>query len=215
MGTRFGPSWPRLAQWSSTGFLVSGAGLLSALVLGVVNELTAVSVSEVAFSAVVLPSFLVLSLFALPGFYPYVAEGSPRLALAGGVAAGVTAATIVFQLVGKTVLHLVGAVGFTEEGPLLIGFFIWLLAFFVSVVLYGLASLYGGEPSRLVGALLLVIALDPTTSLLNDALALDLGVAVLYASVGIAGVSMLAIGASLRGITRLTTDSPAGSETTT
>lgn len=214
MRTSVGPSWPRLAQWSSTGFVLTGVGFFAALALLVVDTVTAMTVSETAISVVTVPSLLVLTLVALPGFYPYVADASPRLALAGVVAAVVSAATTVFMVVGSVALALLGVSGFTEEGPLSVGFLVVMFAMLASILLYALASLYSGEPSRFVGVLLLVIVTEPATTLFNDALGLDLGIALLYLTLGIAGVSIAAIGVSLRSVTD-GTEVPAGSETAT
>lgn len=190
--------WRWLEQWSPIAFAVSGLGFLIALTLIVVDAITAVTVPEVILSVFSVPTMFVLSLVALPGFYPYVADASPRLALGGVVAAVVAGVSITLMTVGKIVLDLLGIIGFTEEGPLLAGFFLWLFAFFLSVLLYGVASVRTGEPSRVVGLLLLVIIAEPGSALLNDVVGLDLGIVILYATLGVAGTGFLAIGYLLR-----------------
>lgn len=190
--------WRSLERWSPTAFVVSGLGFLLALALLVVDAVTAVTVPEVWLSIVTVPTMFLLSVVALPGFYPYVADASPRVALAGGVAAVVAGASIVLVTVGKVALHLLGVIAFTEEGPLVAGFFLWMFAFFLSVLLYGVASARTGEPSRLVGVLLLVIVVEPATTLLNDVVSVDVGVFFLYATLGVAGGAFLGVGYLLR-----------------
>lgn len=198
MGVNLNIPWTRLERWSPTGFMLGGVGFLTALVLLLVDEMSAITVPEMALSVVVVPSLFVLTVFALPGFYPYVADGSPRLALIGGVAGFVAGAVMTFQTVAKAALHMLGILGFTEEGPLVGLFFILLFAFFLSVLFYGIASVQSGEPSRLIGALLLLIIVEPGSALLNDVIGLELGIAILYVTVGVAGAALLAIGYQLR-----------------
>lgn len=187
-----------LEQWSPIAFVVSGLGFLIALALILVDGATAVTVPEMTIALVTIPTMVVLSLVALPGFYHYVTDASPRLALGGFVAAAVAGASITLMVVLSVILDLLGIIGFTEEGPLIAGFFLWLLAFFLSVLLYGVASARTGEPSRVVGLLLLVIITEPGAALLNDVVGLNLGVVVLYATLGIAGSGFFAIGYLLR-----------------
>jgi hypothetical protein len=187
-----------LEQWSPVGFIVGGLGFLLALVPLLMDSMTSVAVPEIVVSVVVVPTMAVISLVALPGFYRYVADGSPRLAFAGFVAAAVAAASITLVTVGKVGLDLLGIVGFTEEGPLVAGFFLWMLGFFLSMLLYGLASIRSGEPSRVVGLLLLVVIVEPGTTLLNDVVGLDLGIVLLYATLAVAGGAFLGVGYLLR-----------------
>ena len=198
MWSNFDVPWKRLERWSPIGFIVGGGGFLISLALLVVDTMSAVTVPEIAVSVVVIPSLFALTVFAFPGFYPYVADGSSRLALAGLVAAVVGAATITVMTVGKVALHVLGVIGFTDEGPLVAGLFLWAVAFFLSVLFYGVASLRSGEPSRLVGLLLLVIVVEPASTLLNDVLGLDFGIAILYVTLGVAGLALVLIGYSLR-----------------
>lgn len=179
--------------------MLGGLGFLLSLALLLVDAMSAVTVPEMALSVVVVPSFFALCVVALPGFYPYVADASPRLALAGVVAGSVAGATITFETVTKTVLHVLGIIGFTEDGPLVAGFFLLLFAFFLSLLFYGVASLRSGEPSRLVGLLLLLIVVEPGSALLNDVAGLDFGIAVLYVTLAVAGAALFAIGYQLRG----------------
>ena len=198
MGVNIGIPWKRLERWSQIGFMVTGVASLLSLALLLVGEISAVTVPEIVLSVVVIPSLLALTVFALPGFYPYVADASPRLALIGGVAGFVAGAVMVFQLVATSALHVLGIIGFTEEGPLIGLFFLLLFALFLSVLFYGLASVRSGEPSRLVGLLLLVIVVEPGAALLNDVLGFDFGIEVLYVTLGVAGLAMFLIGYSLR-----------------
>jgi hypothetical protein len=197
MGVNIGVPWKRLERWSPIGFMVAGVGFLLSLALLLVGEISAVTVPEIVLSVVVIPSLLALTVFALPGFYPYVADTSPRLALIGGVAGFVAGAVMVFQLVAKSALHVLGIIGFTEDGPLIGLFFLLMFALFLSVLFYGLASVRSGEPSRLVGLLLLVIVVEPGAALLNDVLGFDFGIEVLYVTLGVAGLAMFLIGYSL------------------
>jgi hypothetical protein len=200
MQSKLNRLWGWLGQWSPIAFLVTGAGFLLALALLVVDTVATVNVPEMAIAVFTGPSLLALLLVGLPGFYPFVAEGSPRLALGGAVVATIGGAAIAVTILGKVALHLLGIIGFTEEGPLLAGFFIVMLALFLSVLLYGAASLTSGEPSRIVGLLLLVIILEPATVLLNDVIGVDVGIVIAFLTLGIAGTAFLAIGYSLRTI---------------
>jgi hypothetical protein len=167
-------------------------------VLIAVDTVETVSVPELAISVFVLPSLLVLLLVGLPGFYPFVADGSPRLALGGVAFATIGGVIIAVTAVGKLALDLMGIIGFTEEGPLVVGFFITMFSFFLSVLLYGVASVRSREPSRIVGLLLLVIIVEPAVVLLNDVFGIDLGIVVAFLSLAIAGMTFLAIGYLLR-----------------
>ena len=198
MGVNIGVPWKRLERWSPIGFMVGGVGSLLSLALLLVDTMSGVTVSEMVISVVVIPNLLALTVFALPGFYPYVADASPRLALIGGVAGFVAGAVMAFQLVAKSALHALGIIGFTEDGPLIGLFFLLMFAFFLSVLFYGIASVRSGEPSRLVGILLLVIIVEPGAALLNDVIGLNFGIAVLYVTLGVAGLALFLIGYSLR-----------------
>lgn len=188
-----------LEQWSPNGFVLGGVGFLLALVPLLVDAVSSVTVPEIVVSIFVVPTMAIISLVALPGFYRYVDDASPRLALGGFVAAAVAGASITVVTVGKVVLALLGVVGFTEEGPLVVGFFLWMLAFFLSMLLYGVASVWSGEPSRIVGVLLLAVIVEPGTTLLNDVVSVDIGVFILYATLAIAGGAFIGIGYLLRG----------------
>lgn len=198
MGVNVEIPWKRLEQWSPIGFIIGGGGFLVALALLVADGMTAVTVPEIVISVVVVPSLFALTVLGLPGFYPYVADASPRLALAGAVAGFVAGGVLLFMTVTKTALHVLGIIGFTEDGPLVGLFFLILFAFFLSVLFYGIASVRSGEPSRLVGILLLVIIVEPGAALLNDVIGLDFGIAVLYVTLGVAGVALILIGYGLR-----------------
>lgn len=198
MGVNVDIPWTRLEQWSPIGFMIGGGGFLVALALLVVDTISAVTVPEMALSLVVIPSIFVLTVFALTGFYPYVADASPRLALAGLAASVVGAVTITTMVVGKTILHVLGVIAFTDEGPLVAGFFLWLIAYFLSVFLYGVASFRSAEPSRLIGILLLIIVVEPASTLLNDLVGFDFGIALLYLTLGVAGAAFVLIGYQLR-----------------
>jgi len=186
--------WRRLEQWSSIGFAGCGVGFLMALALLVADSMGVVSMPEMVISVVVVPSMLLLSVVGLPGFYGYLADASPRLALSGAIAATVAGLSVIVTSVGKIGLDLLGIIGFTEEGPLLAGFFLFLIGFFLSVLLYGVASARTGEPSRLVGILLLVIVVEPALTLVNDLVGIDIGISVAFASLGIAGIALVLIG---------------------
>lgn len=201
MRVHFDIPWGRLERWSSIGFVISGVGTLLALVLLLLDPMFGMTPSEMVISAAVVPNLLALTVFALPGFYPYIADASPRLALIGGIAGFVAGATMVFQVAVTGALHVLGISGFTEEGPLIGLFFVLMLAIFLSLLFYGLASVLSGEPSRLVGILLLGIVVDPASTLLNDVLGLNLGIEVLYVTLVIAGGALCLVGYLLWGAT--------------
>lgn len=198
MGVNVDIPWRRLERWSHIGFTIGGVGFLVALALLVVDATMAVTVPEMVISVAIVPSLFALTVFGLPGFYPYVADASPRLALAGAVAGFVAGGVMLFMTVTKIALHVLGIIGFTEDGPLVGLFFLILFAFFLSVLFYGIASARTGEPSRLVGILLLVIIVEPGVALLNDVVGLELGIVVLYVALGVAGAALILIGYGLR-----------------
>lgn len=191
--------WAWLEQWSPVGFVVTGVGFLGAVALLVADTVAAVTISELLVSVFVVPSLLALFLVGLPGFYPYVADASPRLAL-GGVVAAIAGGTIVAVMTGaKIALDLLGVVGFTEEGPLVFGFILAFMALFLSVLFYGVASTRSGEPTRTVGLLLLLIIVEPAAVIVNDLVGIDVGVVVAFGTLGVAGIAFLAIGYILQG----------------
>ena len=49
-----------------------------------------------------------------------------------------------------------------------------------------------------VTGLLLVIVVEPASALLNDVVGLDFGIAILYVTLGVAGLALFLIGYSLR-----------------
>lgn len=190
--------WQRLEQWSPIGFIVGGLGTLIGVALLVLDTVTALTVPELVISVFTIPSYLALFAVALPGFYPYIADKSPRLARGGIVAVAVGLLSLVVTIGGSIVLDLLGVSGFMEEGPLLAGFFLMLVAFLLGIVLYGIASVRTGEPSRAIGVLLVLVVVEPGTALLNDLVGVDIGINVAYLTLGFAGVAFLAIGLLLR-----------------
>jgi uncharacterized membrane protein len=190
--------WAGLEQWSPVGFLVTGVGFSVACTLLVIDTLAAVTIHEIVVSIFIVPSLLALFLVALPGFYPYVGDASPRLALAG-VATAVGGGLIIAGLtISKIGLDLLGVIGFTEEGPLVFGFILAFIALYLSVLFYGLASSNSGVPSRSVGYLLLLISLEPATVLLTDVVGIDVGVVVALGTLGLSGLAFVVIGYILR-----------------
>lgn len=190
--------WAGLEQWSPVGFLVTGVGFSVACTLLMIDTLAAVTIPEIVVSIFIVPSLLALFLVALPGFYPYVADASPRLALAGvatAIGGGIMIAGLTISKIG---LDLLGVIGFTEEGPLVFGFILAFIALYLSVLFYGLASSNSGAPSRSVGYLLLVISLEPATVLLTDVVGIDVGVVVALGTLGLSGLAFVVIGYILR-----------------
>lgn len=185
-------------QWSPFGFAVTGVGFLAAATLLTLDAIAILVIPELVISVFVVPSLLALFLIGLPGFYPYVAESSPRLALAGLIAASAGGATVVVMTVAKVALDLLGVVGFTEEGPLVIGFILAFTAMLLSVIFYGVGSTRSGEPSRTVGLLLLLVIVEPAAVLVNDLVGIDVGVALAFGTLGVGGAAFLAIGYLLR-----------------
>lgn len=190
--------WGWLEQWSPIAFVMTGVGFSGACTLLVLDALFAVTISELIVSLLVVPGLLALFLVGLPGFYPYVSEASPRLALGGVFAAASGAIILAVMTLGKIVLDVFGIIGFTEEGPLVAGFILAFVALFLSVLFYGFASTRSGEPSRPVGYLFLLIILEPAAVLANDFLGIDVGIYLAFGTLGFAGLAFLAIGYLLR-----------------
>lgn len=190
--------WAWLERWSPIAFLISGVASLGACTLLVLDTLAIVTVSELLVSVFTVPAVVALFLVALPGFYPYVAEGSPKLALSGVLAATLGATSIAVLLIAKIALDRLGIIGFTEEGPLVIGFFLAFVALFLSVLFYGLASARSGEPARTVGFLLLLIIAEPATVLLNDVVGVDVGIVLALGTLGVSGLAFVVIGYILK-----------------
>ena len=74
MGVNIGIPWKRLERWSPIGFMFTGVGSLLGLALLLVDAMSGVTVSEMVMSVVVIPNLLALTVFALPGFYPYATD---------------------------------------------------------------------------------------------------------------------------------------------
>lgn len=200
--------WESLEQWSPTAFLVAGAALFGGFFLRA-GELIAVgeqfqAVPEWFFAIFTLIGVIAVSI-GLIGFYPYVADRSPWLALGGVIAAAIGGLSIVLAVGGSIVLDLLGILAFTagEGNPVLLAlFFLFIIGLLLSFLLYGIASVRTRSPSLVIGALLLVPIVEPIAVIFFDLLAVvNVGAAGLLATSAIYSVSLLAIGYFLRTVT--------------
>lgn len=138
----------------------------------------------------------------LLGFYPYVAEPTPRLSLGGVLTSTFGGVAVTVGIVGSIVIALTTQQTFGERPswgpPLLAVAFILAL---VSLLFYGVASIRTGSPSRTVGLLLLVPVvafLGQAVLLLTKILADSVLAGAQLILAGIMAVALLAVGYLLR-----------------
>ena len=150
--------WQTFERWSATAFFVAG-GLQLASPTHVVLEL---------FMDIPLPSWIV-ALFILPGLmatlvgllglYPRLIDRAPRLALAGGVMAGITGTILMMifgWILGGALLSVVSEIAIgTPPGVL---FSTFTLTMTLGFVFFGVATLRSPGFARSFGLLLLSFA---------------------------------------------------------
>lgn len=155
IGTRL---WRTLEGWTATAFFVAG-GLLLASPAHVGLELfTDVSLPTWLVTLFVMPG-LTTALFGLLGLYPRLADRAPRLALAGGVTAGITGTILALLfgwILGGTLVSAVpGIVIGTPPGVL---FTTVALTMTLGFLLFGFATLRSPDLAPSFGLLLLLFA---------------------------------------------------------
>lgn len=168
--------WEWFAQWGPVAFVLGGLGSVSVVSISVLEILVYGQrfqvMPEWGIALIVVPSLLA-TFIGLFGFYPYVSDHSPRLAL-GGIGAATFGGGLFIVTIGVTVvLDLLGIAEFTggEDIPALtIAFVLLLLALLASFLLYGVASTLTKRPSRAIGLLLLVPIVEPLFTILFDVL---------------------------------------------
>lgn len=187
-----------LEKWSGTAILSAGLLMSFGFLRGALDtvDVTTLAWPEWA-SAIIFIGSILLMFVGLVGFYPYIADRSPRLALAGAWTAAIGGASLVVTVTAGILLDLMGGTGFTsgENNPVLLGlFFLVMVCFFLTILFTGIASVRTKRPSRGVGLLLLVPIVEPGSVLVMDLIGIDLGFSVALATLGIAGISLVAAG---------------------
>lgn len=165
--------WNVLERWNSKTLVIAGIGSLTVVAISVL-ELAVYGqrfevVPEWGLAVIVIPTMFA-TLIGLLGFYPLVSEASPWLARGGAAGAAVGIASFLVTVVGGAILHLLGIVGFTEEGnPLILASFsLMFIGLLLSFLLYGIASVLTRRPSRLVGVFLLIPLVEPLSVFIID-----------------------------------------------
>lgn len=178
-------------RWSPVAFIVGGIGLLGTTVVGSLDVATVLQSPQwLAMGPLLIGLWFVF--VGLVGFYPQVAERSPRLSLGGVWTGGIAWAAWSVTMLAAITVDITSERTFADPGswgpPLLAGAFILALLSFLS---YGIASTLSESPSRTLGLLLLT------------PVALFLGQAVLLISKIVTGevIAMLQLG--LGGITAI------------
>lgn len=193
--------WAQLEDWSHLGFIVGGLLLLVSFVLVGVRDAMAVNMPELLISIFALPGIVIILLVGLLGFYPHLSEAAPRLALGGAVASVIGGLSLIVTTIGAIILQLTTETGFTqaEDVPLfLVLFFLVLGTFFLSFLLYGIGSVWTHQPSRSIGALLVIAAVEPASPFLFDIVGVDSGQFGAEITLGIAALAIVGIGVLLR-----------------
>lgn len=151
VSTRRGGS---LEQWSPTVFLVAGVLWLVDTVLLSIEHFAGVSIlgTPGAVNPVLYVSGLVAAIIGLLGFYPRLADRTPRLARISAGLVAVAGAAISIQLVWFVIATLLNQPD-PPGGPLMLSILVAALGF----ILFGIATLRTGVPSRAVGLLLLAV----------------------------------------------------------
>lgn len=138
-------------RWSATAFLVAGVALLVNFVLLVFERFGGASTPGVVGNVLVL-SALVAAAVGLLGLYPRLADHTPRLALVSAAAAAVAGVSFLVLFAWVVPARLLDQP--LPPGVLLVGA---VAVMFWGFLLFGVASLWTGVPSRTVGMLLLAV----------------------------------------------------------
>lgn len=147
--------WKSLEGQAATAFLVAGVLFPVGLVL-TVQDASSILDTVSPFLAV---GALVATFVGLFGMYPRLAEPAPKTALAGVLSATVALlaiVTLLVSVVGSALLFGTSLQGEVGIAPVM--FLLTLVTAGLSFLLFGVAGLRTGVPSRVVGALMLVPA---------------------------------------------------------
>lgn len=205
-------------RWSPTAFTVGAIGILGTSVVGSLHVAGVIQSSpRLAMGPLLFGLWFVFS--GLIGYYPRVAEGSPRLSLGGVGTAGIawvvwTVTLLVAIFVDVTSGRTIADPGGWAPPLLTVAFVLALLSFLV----YGAASTRSGNPSRTLGILLLVpvIALFGQAVLLASKIVTGEVIAVLQLGFGgLIAIALFAISYLLWNDTRGTVSSDSQAEPTT
>lgn len=201
-------------RWGPVAFIVGGIGLLGTTVVGSL-DVAGVMASVPRWTMEPLVFGLWFVFVGLLGFYPYVAESSPRLSRGGLVTSGIawlmwTGTLLAVHIVVLTSERTLADPGSWAPPLLAAGFLLALLSFLA----FGIASVRSESPSRTVGLLLLV----PVVAFLGQAVLLiskivsgEVLSVLQLAFGGIIGIVLIAVGYRLR----TTAEPPARSESET
>lgn len=148
--------WQQLGELGPFAFILGGLAVLTDALLNGLETWAAMAFPEWLHIFLGLGGLWILSI-GLIGFYPHVAERTPRLALGGLLAGAVGWLTFTVGLGWSILLDVLGQ-GTVGEGPpqgtaILLGAVVLVL---LSFLLYGLASYRTPAPSKTIGLLLLV-----------------------------------------------------------
>jgi hypothetical protein len=184
-------------RWCPGGFVVGGLGILGTAVVGSLHVAGIVASPEwIAMGPLLLGLWFVL--VGLVGLYPYVAERSPRVSLAGLGTGGIGLIAWSVSIVAAIIVDITSERTFADPGtwgpPLLAVAFILALLSFLA---FGIASTRTATPSRTIGILLLVpvVAFFGQAVLLLSKILTGEVIAVLQLGLGgIIGVVLIAVG---------------------
>lgn len=155
-------------RWSPAALAVGGVGILGTTVVG---SLDVAGVTQSPPRLVMGPLLFGLWFVfgGLIGYYPRVAEGSPRLSLGGVGTAGIAWVAWTATMLAAVFVDITSERTIADPGswgpPLLTGAFVLAL---LSFLVYGIASTWSETPSRTLGLLLLV----PVVAFLGQAVML-------------------------------------------
>jgi hypothetical protein len=202
-------------RWGPMAFIVGGVGLLGTTVVGSLDVAGVVqSPPRLAMGPLLFGLWFVFG--GLLGYYPRVAERSPRLSLGGVGTAGIAWVVWTVTLLAAIFVDLTSERTIADPGswgpPLLtVAFVLALLSFLI----YGIASARSETPSRALGVLLLI----PVAAFLGQAVLLAskivTGEVIAMLQLGFGGlvaVALFAIGYLLRDDTTKTSDSESQAE---
>lgn len=150
--------WKALERRTATAYFAAGVTFLVSIVLTVQEVLPLLNTA----GALLVVGGLLATFAGLFGTYPWVKDAAPRLArigLATTVVASSAITALFVVVVGSNLLFgtpIQGA-GSPSAAPVL--FMVTLVSAGVSFLLYGIAALRTGVPSRAIGALMLTPAL--------------------------------------------------------
>ena len=201
-------------RWSPVAFILGGIGLLGTSVVGSLDVAGIVATyPRLAMGPLLFGLWFVFG--GLLGYYPHVAEESPRLSLGGVGTSGIAWVVWTATLLAAIFVDLTSerTIADLSWGPplLTVAFVLALLSF----LLYGIASVRSETPSRALGILLLipVVAFLGQAVLLASKIVTGEVIAVLQLGFGgLVAVALFAIGYLLRDDTTKTSDSESQAE---